>query len=61
MEYCTKTIINCLDDWELFTKETEKILGECSLSSSGTITAYEKVYYDTGTSGQNTKEHYYFG
>jgi hypothetical protein len=44
----------------LLTKDDEKILGQCSLSSSGELTAYEKTYYDSGTNGPEGM-HYYFG
>lgn len=41
LEQCSKTLIECFDNWELWTKSDADMLESCSLSSGAEFTMYE--------------------
>jgi len=41
LEQCSKTIVNCLDNWSQWNDTDELLIGTCTLSSSEDVTVYE--------------------
>lgn len=59
-EQCAKVLVKCLDDWSLWTDRDEKLLGDCSQSSSSGLEVWTwKTFELVPTTSQ--WEHYWLG
>jgi len=55
LEQCTKTVVNCLDNWSQWTSPDELLIGTCTLSSAEEVKAWEWKPVET------LYERYFFG